>query len=289
MAKIVGGGMFGFLSGKIGGLVFAFNQGGQYVRQYVKPVDTNTVAQQRARTRFTASSGGYHSLLPSVKALWGAFATNVFNPKFGTNVGQISGFNSYVSLANGVNNGNNLPATTVFELNGAPVAVPATFGTFAIPATPPVATQTPNIREALTGAPLPLTINTITVTANGSWDAVLDVGGSPVGGSDVDDFIDSNGNKFGFAVYISNGVEQENMFIQNPEKYCLGYVQPPTLGALDRTAVVDYGIATTVPAINVGDYGTFPTVGQTVRASVYAISETGMFAKLGATDIQVTV
>jgi len=289
MARIVGGSMIGFISGKIGGLVFAYNQGGQYIRQYVKPVDTNTVAQQRARTRFSASSGGYHSLLPSVKALWGSFATNVFNPKFGTNVGQISGFNSYVSLANGVNNGNNLPATVVTEVNGAIPGVPAVYGNFQIPSAPPVATQTPNIREQVSGAPLPLSISTITIKADGRFDFTLEVSGSPVGGSDIDNFVDSNGNDFGFGIYMSNGVEQENMFIQNPEKYCLGYIQPPSLDAADRTGVETLSFSNATSAINVGDYGTFPTIGQTVRASVYAVSRTGMFAKLGATDIQVSV
>lgn len=281
--------MIGFLSGKLGGMVFAFNQGGQYVRQYVKPVDTNTVAQQRARTRFSASSGGYHSLLPSVKALWGAFATNVFNPKVGSNMGQISGFNSYVSLANGVNNGNNLPATVTAEINGAAPTLAATFGTFAIPSSPPVAAQTANIAEQTTLAPLPLTINDIIISQDGSFDFTLDVGGSPVGGSDIEDFVDSNGNNFGFGVYISNGVEQEGMFIQNPEKYCLGYIQPPSLDSADRTGVTDLGFTTTTPAIDTADYGTFPAVGQTVRVSIYAISSTGMFAKLGSVDRQIQV
>ncbi len=288
MARIIGGSIIGFLSGKMAGMVFSHNQGGQYIRQYVKPVDTNTVAQQRARNRFSASSGGYHSLLPHEKAQWGAFATNTFNPKKGSNMGQISGFNSYVSLANGVNNGNNLAAAATMEINGVAPVAPATFEAFVLPSTPPVSGQTPNIAQKITGNPLPLSIDTVTVSADGKFDMALAVAGSPTGGTDVENFIDTNGNKFGFGVYMSNGVEQEGMFIQNPEKYSLGYVQPPSIATADLDGVETIGIATPVSAINVNDYGTFPTVGQTVRVSAYAISKTGMFAKIGSIDIQVS-
>ena len=57
MAKIKTSALVADIKGTVGGNVFASNKGGNYVRRYKKPINTNTIAQQEVRSIFGANSG----------------------------------------------------------------------------------------------------------------------------------------------------------------------------------------------------------------------------------------
>ena len=97
---IIKGSLIGELSGKLGGQVFSRNRSGAYIRQYVIPVNPNTVAQQNARSRFSSAAGGYHTLSDTQKAHWQEYANSIFSPLDEPNNGQFTGFNAWTSLNN---------------------------------------------------------------------------------------------------------------------------------------------------------------------------------------------
>jgi hypothetical protein len=50
------------ISGKVGGLVYASNRGGAYIRNWVKPINPNTPAQSAARQQFSNASSSWKGL-----------------------------------------------------------------------------------------------------------------------------------------------------------------------------------------------------------------------------------
>lgn len=283
MAKIVGGSPLGMLSGKMGGLVFSHNQAGQYIRNYVVPVNPNTDAQILARSAFGTASGGYHNLNPTAKSNWGVFAQNVFNPLRGLNTGQFSGFNAYVALNTGINHAQNLDYESQPTINGSPLGTPATFLNFQPVVTPPNAALNANLKELVGGGPLPLSMRSANLNADGSGSVSLNVNGAPAGGSDIEAWKDVNNNEFGIALFSSNALEQEGMFWQNPLLYHVVTLKPVVLDAADKTGI-EYITFDWNTVINPGNYQSFPRASQKTLLSAYCISDTGMFAKIGSLD-----
>lgn len=70
MALIKFSGVAGDASGKLGGLVFARNRGGSYVRSFAAPVNKRTEGQLRARSAFGMASTEYANLSPSDRQIW---------------------------------------------------------------------------------------------------------------------------------------------------------------------------------------------------------------------------
>lgn len=287
MAKIVGGSPLGMLSGKMGGIVFSFNQAGPYIRQYVKPVNPNTDAQILARSSFGTASGGYHNLSPTIKSNWGVFANSVYNPLRGANTGQFSGFNAYVAINTAINHAQNLAFESQPQVNGSPPGTPATFLNFLPRTSPPNLALSANLKESVGGGPLPLSLGSVDLKANGAGSVRIVVNGGVDGGSDIEAWKDVNNNEFGIAVFSSNALEQEGLFWQNPLLYHVVSMKAPVLDATDKTGIefVDFAWNS---VINPGNYQSFPQLNQKTLISVYCISDTGMFAKIGSIDSTVS-
>lgn len=68
--------------GKLGGTVFARNRGGNYVKNYVKPANPRTAAQQLVRTWFGTISALWRSLTVDQRIAWNQAGENypVLNP-----------------------------------------------------------------------------------------------------------------------------------------------------------------------------------------------------------------
>lgn len=82
MALVVGALQSSFVSGKVGEVVFSYNQHGQYVRDNVAFLDPNTAQQQAWRAVFTALALDWEQLLSqSERELWHQFG--LANPMCG--------------------------------------------------------------------------------------------------------------------------------------------------------------------------------------------------------------
>lgn len=284
MAKILGGSPFGMLSGKLGGNVFSHNRAGQYIRQYVVPVNPATLAQGRARSQFASGSSSYHSLSGAEKSAWGNFAQAVFSPKVGANMGQFSGFNAYTSLKSVVNNGQSINQTVTAQINGGAPTTPLTFNPFAFSNTPPTFALQSNI-AGIAGPPQNLNLIGATVGNDGSFSVDIQVGDGA--GYNVGDFVDGAGNEFGLLIQCSNSKPQDGMFYDNPYRYTLGYIEHPTVDPTDLTGLQNVELTSTTN-INVADYQSFPQIDDYVKLTVYQASTTGMLALLGDIEVQVS-
>lgn len=286
MARILGGGLFGEMRGKLGSVVFARNRGGAYSRSYAKPVDPRTIAQLTARNNFGSASSNYHALTPDIKALWQNFANSVFNPKTGT-TGVPSGFNAFVSLLNVVNNTKIFSDSEFTGLVGDPN--PMEFG-----GTPPTNALQANFGNSSGGAnpynfgnfgALQYTEGESTILLAGSFS--INVTGGGIGPSgNFEGFTDSVGNDFGFTVFMSNPVAQPGMFVQNPYLIQLG----TALGiSLETPAPIGTTInATFASQLTSGNYSAFPQLGQYVQLSLFAVSTTGMLLRIGSEFVELT-
>lgn len=287
MARIIGGSMIGELSGKLGGNVFARNKAGAYIRQYVVPVDPKSQAQINARNSFGAASSSYHSLTDANKAYWQSFAQNTYLPKTGTNTGQFSGFNAFTSLKNTVINANRLLISAPgYSFGGGAITDPVS-NPFVFSIMPPSTRLEANIALSGGGTATMAINDGWAISESGEWSGrlYLNSGISPTSGIVATPFTDGAGNEFGFAVYISNPVQQANMFISNPEQYCLGYVPgiASVTGSIPASEWFDFS---GVP-IDLSGYQSFPKGGDYVRVTVYSVSTTGQMIRIGSTTLQV--
>jgi hypothetical protein len=290
MARILGGGVFGQLSGKMGGLVFARNRGGNYVRSFVKPIDPMTIAQLNARVNFGNSSNNYHSLDPSLKTAWKEFALNSFNPKSGVQ-GTASGFNAFTALLNTTKNINNL-ASQSLTMGATPIT--GTLSNFLFSSIPPAFALQTNIKTSTGGV---VTLDSIDfsnpIVSNSAGVYHLEtnltinlsgIGAIPAGV--ISAFEDTNDNLFGFNIYMSNPVAQPGMFIQNPNLTLLGSIQ----GQASITTPVPVSpslIYTLTQNLVASNYHSLPQVNEFVQITVYQVGVAGMQNKLGSMFVQV--
>lgn len=194
MAKILGF-INGILRGKLGGQVFSANASGEYVRQYVKPVNPNTQAQSIARSGFSTSLSAWHSLSAGQKQAWAVLATQI---------GLDSGINAFMSLRSRAIASERLAIGSLSPVPGdetvtdtvysAPLDAPSVI---APPFTATIAPGSVNLGRDI-GGNFELTIN---VAVEGGGD--LPVGTFEPG--------------FGITAYISNVVAQESHFLANPQ------------------------------------------------------------------------
>lgn len=286
MARIVGGSPFGEIRGKIGGFVASRNRAGQYLRQYVVPVDPSSQAQQRARNTFAVNSGGWHGLTDLQKSQWNAFALSGYNPKNQANVGQMSGMNAFIALNNGITQMNGFFAPT---FTGQVAATP--LGVFTPQVTPsisvpPTETFVANIDGTSYSAGSPV------VTMNLGGGAIMDVDGqfsfqlvlsSSLTG--FDSFVNTKGQNYGFAVYRSEPLVQARQFVANPFMQLMKIIRPGTF------ATPGTGITITIDntsPITTANYVNLPSVGNVVQMSVFAICEDGQLARVGSQMVTVS-
>jgi hypothetical protein len=91
------------LSGKLGGDVYARNKGGAYVRKYTIPINPRSLGQLAVRAAWASAVTSWHALSDEQKAKWNQFVVAYFKPKYPKIGVAYSGFNTYVSLKNELN------------------------------------------------------------------------------------------------------------------------------------------------------------------------------------------
>jgi len=74
MAKVQFGGGISAMSGKLAGNVFARNKGGAYARNWVKPTNPSTVAQQNQRNTLSLKSAAWRTLTDGERNSWKSWA-----------------------------------------------------------------------------------------------------------------------------------------------------------------------------------------------------------------------
>jgi len=284
MATILGGGVFGQLSGKVGSLVFSRNRRGNYVKSLVRPIDPCTLAQLNSRINFGTSANSYHSLDGATKSLWQNFATNTFLPKHGI-LGVSSGINAYTSLLNTVKNTTENPGVSWLD-DATPM--PMTAGNFDFSSVPPVHQLQSTIKSSTDSIYMlnfaSIAISNVVIGPYAfSADYVLEFNVapiSPVPGGNFTGTVDGVGNEFGFNLYMSNGMAQDHMYVSNAEITLVSSIPSiesvTTASSMPQTLTCSF--SKDVLAL---DRKSLPQIGQTVQFSLYAVSKTGMLLRIG--------
>lgn len=302
MARIVGGSPMGELSGKMGGFVFSRNKSGPYIRQYVVPVNPNTLAQIGSRANFGTAAAAWHNLTNIQKMAWQSYATTTFRPFQGENVGQYSGFNAFVSMfavvAQAVSKSLNPSDSSdfVFESDGGAITISAS-NIFSLGAVPP-ANENP---DGLWGSGSPgvgfdidlVSVSYAAATAQShlvfNLQPQLEATGPATGievGADVTipaSMTDGIGNLVGYTAYISNAVNQAQDFIANPHLINLGYVaHGSTMGGLGLTGLQFDMTLKSGGFLTNAAYQALPAVGEIRRITMYQVSIDGRHKLIGA-------
>lgn len=271
---------FGELRGKLGGFVFSAVKGRKVVRAYSIPVQPRTEAQLVARASFGSAAQAYHGLTDLQKANWESYARGIFNAKDQFNEGQWSGANAFVSLRN-LTNMAIIKEIDMLYYDSDAVALDGTAVDFDFDATPPTDQLASNVKGLLTGLNYPMFFSDVVLGETGQFAATIDFLGAPAAGIGQDELVDQSGNPFGLAVYVSNVVNQDHNFVNNPAMQLLA-VMPPITGK----TLVGLGTSTSITMANETDldltkYKSFGVAGDQVQVKVYAISESGMIVCVG--------
>jgi hypothetical protein len=98
MAKIQFGGGISAMSGKMAGNVYARNKGGAYMRNWVKPTNPATTAQQNQRNTLALKSAAWRNLTDEQRASWKSWAEdNPILDRLGSSV-ILSGAQAYTKI-----------------------------------------------------------------------------------------------------------------------------------------------------------------------------------------------
>lgn len=294
MARITGF-VIGELRGKLGGMVFARNRRGAYVRSFVSPVDPATQKQLGARSAFTSATGGWHTLTDAQKMLWMDYASQYFSSKnLGNLGGSHSGINAFVSLRNTLLNIQRKTldvADLGISINGVAVTVP-TQASVILPTVPPVQPFQPVLGAGTyavdSAGPFVMddlgagTVSFNLVFTGGSGPAPV-----PPSPTSANLFEDANGSNLGIAVYASNALAQASQFVQNPNAVLLsstglisGYTTTP---AVPSTLEVAFDVAVS------SEIGRITwAIGQSVRLDVYVFNDYGESARIGSQVVEIS-
>lgn len=201
MARVIGN-PFGELRGKLAGNVFSRTKAGAIVREYVKPTNRNSIGQVNARANFGSASMGYATLTESQKSAWNGFASDLarFNPVKGVNNGQYSGFQAFQSLKMVIDSNLASDWTVMMYESYAPTQSPLFFGGY-----PPDFPLTGDVRWTPEGDVATLNVALIQVT-NGAARMHIMPSSMPPNFTAERELRDSNGNLFGFKVYMSSPI-----------------------------------------------------------------------------------
>jgi hypothetical protein len=200
MARVLGY-VNAILRGKLGGNVFSANRYGEYVRQYVKPVNPDSQGQANARGSFSEALAMWHSLTSEQKQSWQSFADTAMPGK--------SAINAYMSLrTRAINNqriitsvSSNLPTISG---NG---TIEAT--SYAAPNQPPDPSLAPPQDLEIFSVSLDYSDLSDLYTVTATFDTIA--------GEAVPESVDDMPVGFGFGCYISNQIAQSSHFVNSPE------------------------------------------------------------------------
>lgn len=207
MARVLGY-QNAILRGKLGGVVHSANRYGEYVRQYVKPVNPNTAAQAVARGNFTQALSLWHDLDDDQKNGWNSYAASV---------GGLSGINEFVSLRQrAITN-----ARIVEEIGSSLLTMITGDETLEATAyTPPLNAPDPSI-----AAPFSLIFDDLSISREITGELSITTqflldGTEYEGSSNVPAGTFEPG--FGITAYMSNQIAQEAHYVNSPHMMKIG-------------------------------------------------------------------
>jgi len=274
------------LSGSLGGITASTNKSGGYFRIRKSPTQPNTSAQLNAKANFGKAASLFRTLAGVAINSWNNFALNRFSPRNNTNTGQYSGQQSFQALNVGFNNSITANKTFSVEVNGAVLPGGETFDNFDGPLNiAPVNSSSANLKLTAGGS-TPISLLSGTLSAAGIATFKCQVGTGA--GEDIVGFQNAFGDAIGFAIFCSNGNPSQNMNFASPERYLIGYLNPIIVTVpADVSAIANFELTLT-QALLLELYKSFPSVGEKVQLSVYAITKSNQMNLIGRVPVTIS-
>ena len=274
------------MSGSLGGIVAFVGKAGQIFRLRTRATQPNSIAQLEAKANFGASAGIFRALSGINKALWNGFAQGIFSPRNSTNTGQYSGQQAFQSLMTSFRNSIQGHADFTLEVNGAVLTGGETFEEYLGPLdSPPVNSVNSNLALRPSGSIATSLLSAI-VKLDGLFSGVIQVGDGS--GADIDSFVNASGEKVGYAFFMSSGNPSSNMSYKSRLRYKLGYldhIEATVIGDLDATQNFEMTSTTAFP---IAKHKQFPSLGENVLVSVYAVDRNNQMSLVGAVETTIT-
>lgn len=270
----------GTFSGKVGGLIYSFNNGGFYVRNYVPQTWAGTAAQVNAKNNFSQNQIFWSSLSDSQKAQWQSFADSLFSslaPKKGL---KLTGRNAASALNCTILSCNQM--TRVNTLQFGSTTIMHTTHAYASNTTPPNYRLDGTLQDHL-GNSLNLSFSSISVTATGLVTAVFTINAAQTYHLTFRNFQETE--NLGIMFYCSNDIPvTRNFFIQ--VNYFV-IASTSTMVTSGGVAIPSYNqITITFPNTDIvtTNYKKFIQTGNKVRISAYLVSSSGQKHLIGSLD-----
>lgn len=283
MAKITN--YLGELSGKLGGLVYARNKAGAYVRSYATPTNPRSGAQLALRAAFTSAVTSWHALGDTIKAQWNQYAITNFKPKYPVIGVRYSGFNAWVSLKNQMEQA--IKTAPTASLSNGMTGDPLPFNTTKI--TPPNRELSSSIMVQEIGPteePGVITIHPLAGQINlfnSSFSCSFRCNNIIANNSDVY-WRDAQGEvPVGILLMASVGNTQAQQFVKEPKYTILGVLPPQENSKktiTNDTFEIVGGITNNGKKLEWNEY-------DIVEINAFLISEQGATQPLGSTKVQV--
>lgn len=274
------------LRGKLGGIVGSRNGAGQFLRVLVRSVQPNSIAQLAAKANFSVGASIFRALSGLNKALWNGFSKGIFSPKDSTNTGQYNGQQACQSLSTSFTNSIAKDKAFTVKVNDAVLAGGETFDSFQGPQdAPPVATINSNL-TLQAGGSVAQSLLSATIALTGLFSFKMQIGDGA--GNDITSWENASGADIGYAIFMSTGNPSSNMAFKSLERYLLGYFKHVSATVEDDLdAANDFEFTATDPFL-IAEHKQFPSVGQTVLISVYAVDVNNQMSLVGRVETTLT-
>lgn len=290
MAKIVP--FLGNISGKIAGNVFASNKGGAYIRQFVKPTNANSPAQQRARAAFSAGSRAWATLTSTLKSAWNEFASSSFSPKIPKSGVTYSGASAYSSLLNQAKASQASAAESVL-MDATPTDLELLAIPFTTPTTPPLGKFTGRVTDStlLISAPLEFMSAELSATTGAECKVTISCLNSGIdptvfaGGGFIDPV---TAEPFGFSLYVSKRIPAGAGRPSQLQKFLFATIPPfSVVGPVTFPEGPSWTLVFPNPGYSESSKYSLNS-DDTVSVDCFAISASGSSVLLGSANVTLT-
>lgn len=273
----------GSLSGKTGGLIYAFNRGGYYVRNYVKQHWYGSNAQITAKNYFIASNTFWSGLSDIQKIQWNEFARLFYLPLYKNNGTKYNGHDAAIAAQ---------MTCSMTNLMLRPCIMKCGFhNILCTKATYILGNDAPNYRlnnivADYDNNPLTFPSFTCTFSNTGVLSVIFNMSESLTRPFRFTDYI--NGEKIGFGFYCSNGLTVNQTFYKRPLYFLCattGIITPSNYNVIPsyNTFLINFTFGMTT-----ANYKVFPVTGNKIRITAFIYDTTGQKALIGSYDTVVT-
>lgn len=266
--------------GKVGAIVYTRHKNGLMIRGYTSPVQPNSTPQLNARSAFAAASAAWNTLTLDERTSWDEFGANPskFIPEKARTSGARAGRSAFIALYMNCYNKSTLSSPIYYTREEFGNVITGTYINYNPESTAPHYNLSGNFSNGA-GSPIPFYVANAYAYVSSKYIKVHFKTDSRY--FTADGTVDEFGNKFGFALYLSEPMVYVNSHPKNDLYMCIAATRPiSSCGGAGFTDVNNFWIYAEWSGSFSG-YKFPPAAGEVRKLTVFAISSDGMRKRLG--------